>query len=279
MKRNSRKPEQLYVTMAKAIRYIREHARDQPDAATIAKAVGMSVSRFEHAFTEWVGTTPKRFLAYITKEEVKVPLKKGKSVLASAHASGLSGPGRLHDLMVTYEAVTPGEWKSGDIEITYGIHTSPFGWCIIGITRRGICYLSFSDTKDDRRASALIQDAWPAATIVRDDAVTRSYVGQMFSSSGKKALHLLIQGTNFQIKVWEALLAIPAGTTTSYAGIASAIGSPKAVRAAGTACGKNKIAYLIPCHRVLTSNGGIGGYRWGVARKEALLAWEAAKML
>lgn len=274
MKRNA---TELYETMARAIAYLREHAKERPSAEEVAKAVGMSTSRFEHAFAEWVGTTPKRFLSYLTKERAKALLAESHDAHRTAHRTGLSGANRLHDLLVTYEAVTPGELRSGNVAITYGLHPSPFGWCLIGVTKRGIAQLSFLDEESERQAEKDIREKWPNATIARDDAATGKYAVQIFDAKSKKPVHLLVKGTNFQIKVWEALMRIPDGSVASYADIAEFVGAPKAVRAVGTACGRNAISYLIPCHRVLASDGGFGGYRWGVQRKEAMLAWEGAR--
>lgn len=271
------KSNHLYEVMRDAIVYIRENASEHPSVSDMAKAVGMSMSRFEHAFAEWAGTSPKRFLAHLTKERAKKSLNS-KNVLAAAYESGLSGPGRLHGLMVTHEAVSPGEFKSGDIEIKYGIHESPFGWCLLGVTKRGICYLSFLEN-NNKKSVELIKKAWPKACLLHDEVMTAKYIKKIFQHNKKKKrrLYLLIKGTNFQIKVWEALLKIPEGRISSYGEIARNAGSPKAVRAVGTACGKNNIAFLIPCHRVLTSNGNIGGYRWGTERKRAMLSWESVR--
>lgn len=262
--------------MRDAIFYMREHA-PTVSVSEVADKLGMSRSRFEHVFAEWAGVPPKRYLAHLIAQKAKSNLLS-KDVLSAAHASGLSGPGRLHGLMVTHEAVSPGEFKSGEIEITYGIHQSPFGWCLIGITKRGICHLSFMEDNHEEKAVRLIERSWPKAVLVKNNKKTERYVKQIFNprkKQSKRPVHLLIKGTNFQIKVWEALLAIPDGQVASYAQIARAAGNPKAVRAAGTSCGNNAIAFLIPCHRVLTSAGGIGGYRWGTGRKEAMLAWES----
>jgi AraC family transcriptional regulator, regulatory protein of adaptative response / methylated-DNA-[protein]-cysteine methyltransferase len=277
MKRTTRNTGQMYKIMRDAIYYMREHVKDRPSIAEIAKTMGMSQSRFEHAFTEWAGTPPKRFLAYLAKEHAKSALTNSKDVLKAAHASGLSGPGRLHGLMVTHEAVSPGEFKTGKFEIIYGIHSSPFGKCLIGITKRGVCHLSFLDDGNEQKAINRINQSWPNAMLLKDEKKTAEYVKNIFAPGNKprkRPIHLLIKGTNFQIKVWEALLAIPDGRLSNYSQIARSAGFPKAARAVGTACGNNSIAYLIPCHRVLTSSGGIGGYRWGTGRKEAILAWE-----
>ncbi len=264
--------------MQRAIEYLRDHAKEHPDAAAVARALGMSVSRFNHLFAEWTGITPKHFLSYLTKERAKRLLAQSPDVLSASYKAGLSGPGRLHELLVTYEALSPGEFKSGDIVIVWGLQKCPFGWCLIALTKRGICHVSFLDTDNERTAIAQLRETWPQATIERDDHRVKPYVAAIFSvKKNRRPLPLLLKGTNFQVKVWEALLRIPQGSIVRYADIAKAIGSPKAVRAVGTACGKNPIAYIIPCHRVLASNGGLGGYHWGVERKEALLAWEDAR--
>jgi AraC family transcriptional regulator, regulatory protein of adaptative response / methylated-DNA-[protein]-cysteine methyltransferase len=265
--------------MRDVISYIRKNARQRPSVADMAKIAGMSVSRFEHVFAEWVGTSPKRLLAHLNKEEAKFHLARSKDVLKTAHAAGLSGPGRLHGLMVTHEAVSPGEFKSGGIEIEYGIHSSPFGWCLIGVTKRGVCHLSFLNNNDKNLGIKIIQNNWPNSKLVQNQDLTGEYIRRIFSvnKKSKQPIHLLIKGTNFQIKVWEALLKIPEGKIMSYSQVAKMTGFPKAIRAVGTACGRNSIAYLIPCHRVLTSDGKIGGYRWGVKRKQAILALESLR--
>ncbi len=264
--------------MRDAIFYIRQHAQDRPSISLIAKHVGMSPSRFEHAFRRWAGTTPGRYLSYITNERAKAELSNSKNMLAAAYRSGLSGSGRLHDLLVTYEALSPGEFKKGTFVITYGIHKSPFGWCTIGVTPRGIIHLAFLKSDRTKEAVTSIHSKWPKAILVRDDKATKKYIDIIFKHKNpKRPLHLLLRGTNFQIKVWQALLALPSGTTASYGAIAKKVGAGKASRAVGSACGKNSIGFLIPCHRVLTSEGGIGGYRWGTDRKEAILAWEKIK--
>jgi AraC family transcriptional regulator, regulatory protein of adaptative response / methylated-DNA-[protein]-cysteine methyltransferase len=278
MIRKIKNPQDMYMAMQDAIHYIRDNADKHPSILDMAKQAGMSQSRFEHVFSQWAGISPKRFLAHLTKLRAKV-LLNSENVLKAAHASGLSGPGRLHGLMVTHEAVTPGEFKSGSIEIAYGIHNSPFGWCVIGVTKRGICHLAFTDSDKKQLAEKQIRQSWPKARLIFNNFVTAPYIKKIFypkHNRSRKPLHLLLKGTNFQIKVWEALLNIPNGQISSYSAIARAAGFNKAVRAVGSACGKNSIAYLIPCHRVLTSDGKIGGYRWGIKRKETILAWEAA---
>jgi len=215
---------------------------------------------------------------YLKKTEAEGKLRATKDILRSTYASGLKSPARLGELLVTYEAVTPSEVKRGDMQISFGVHDSPFGPCLVAITERGICQIAFLDTKDDKEAVRTIREKWPEAVMVKNEKKTKLYALHIFAKKhSKKPIHLLIKGTNFQIKVWEALLSIPPGQTSTYAAIAKAIGKGKAVRAVGTACGKNAIAYLIPCHRVLTSGGALGGYRWGLARKKALLLRESVE--
>jgi AraC family transcriptional regulator, regulatory protein of adaptative response / methylated-DNA-[protein]-cysteine methyltransferase len=274
MKRKVKNSHQIYEAMRDVIIYVREHAKQRPTIEDMATIAGMSVSRFEHAFSQWTGISPKRFLAHINKEQAKL-LLANLDVLKTAHITGLSGPGRLHELMVTHEAVSPGEFKTGNINIRYGIGNSPFGRCLIGITKRGICHLSFVETNNFKKGRDIILKSWPKAELIEDQAMAKSYINKIFYSNNlKQPLRLLIRGSNFQIKVWEALLKIPYGQISTYSKIAKLSGFPKAVRAVGTACGKNSIAYLIPCHRVLTSSGGIGGYRWGIQRKQAILNLE-----
>jgi AraC family transcriptional regulator, regulatory protein of adaptative response / methylated-DNA-[protein]-cysteine methyltransferase len=262
-----------YEAMRDAILYLREHAHEQPDLAAVARVVGMSPSRFTHVFTDWVGTTPKRYLGYLTKLRARELLSQSHDIVRTAYQAGLSGPGRLHDLLVAHDGLTPGELKSRDFTIFYGVHQTPFGWCLLGVTERGICQLTFLEENQDRRARELLQTSWPGAHFQHDLVRTTPVIEKIFSGA-QASFPLLVRGTNFQIKVWEALLAIPEGAVTDYATIASLIGNPRAVRAVGSACGKNPLAYLIPCHRVLASDGGLGGYRWDIARKEAMLVRE-----
>jgi AraC family transcriptional regulator of adaptative response/methylated-DNA-[protein]-cysteine methyltransferase len=238
----------MYAAMAEAIAFMRSHAGSKLSSADVAGHIGMSPSRFEHAFAEWAGISPRRYLAYLSAQKAKLALGERKSAVIAAERSGLSGAGRLHDLMVTYEAVTPGEFKSGGLKISYGIHPSPFGWCLIGVTDRGVCQLSFMEADDESKAMSIIKKAWPKALSVRDDARTGKVVRRL-----------------------------PLGETASYADIARKIGKPKAVRAVGSACGSNNIGFLIPCHRVLRTGGGLGGFGWGLPRKEAMLGWEEAR--
>lgn len=273
MKRN---PTELYETMRRAIAFMRSHGHERLSPADVASAVGMRPAHFSRAFSAWVGLPPKRFLSHLSHERATHLLRGAADVLTAAHRSGLSSPGRLHALLVNHDGVSPGEYKHGHIKIRWGVHPSPFGHCLIGTTKRGICKISFLDGDSERAARAAITESWPNATLVRDDKTTGKLAARIFARANK-AQPLVVRGTNFQIQVWKALLAIPEGKAATYADIARAIGRPKAGRAVGTACGKNPIGYLIPCHRVLTSQGEAGGYKWGPERKEAILAWEQAR--
>jgi AraC family transcriptional regulator of adaptative response/methylated-DNA-[protein]-cysteine methyltransferase len=265
-----------YTTIADAIRYLETHQRSQPTLAEVAKSVHLSEYHFQRLFTRWVGISPKRFLQFLTKENVKRLLAES-SLLDAAYQSGLSGAGRLHDLLVQTEAVTPGEVKhrGAGLKICYGSHPSPFGECLVATTERGICRLSF----DPEKALKELKADYGNATLVQDTAHTQILIERIFSPSGDEApLTLDLRGTNFQIQVWEALLRIPAGQLVTYQNIASAIGSPNATRAVGTAVGKNPVPLLIPCHRVIRATGEFGQYAFGSERKKAILGWEMAQI-
>lgn len=265
-----------YATIAKAIRYIEVHQRSQPNLAEVAASVNLSEYHFQRLFTRWVGISPKRFLQFLTKENAKRLLAES-SLLETAYQSGLSSAGRLHDLLVQTEAVTPGEVKhhGTGLEIRYGSQPSPFGECFVATTERGICRLSFEPAK----ALTQLKADYGNATLVQDSTHTQTLIERIFSStSDGPPLALDLRGTNFQIQVWEALLRIPTGGLTTYQNIASAIGSPNVTRAVGTAVGKNPVPLLIPCHRVIRSTGEFGQYAFGSERKKAILGWEMAQI-
>jgi AraC family transcriptional regulator of adaptative response/methylated-DNA-[protein]-cysteine methyltransferase len=269
-----------YERIGRAIAYLRRHAEDQPDLAAAARHVNLSEHHFQRLFTSWAGVSPKRFVQYLTLEHAKSRLGGAGSVLDLSGAVGLSGPGRLHDLFVTLEAMSPGEYRAGGagLVIRYGVHDSPFGPALVAATARGICALRFLDARDDG-AEELRAD-WPEAELRHDVAGTASIAERVFqplSSPRKRALALLVKGSNFQIKVWRALLALPPGSLTSYGQLAARVGAPGSARAVGGAVGANPIAWLIPCHRVIRESGLLGGYRWGIDRKAAMLGWEAAR--
>jgi len=266
--------------VAAAIRYLEARADHQPGLEELAGAAGLSPSHFQRLFKRWAGVSPKRFLQYLTVEHAKDLLRDSNSVLDTSFEVGLSGPGRLHDLFVAVEAVTPGEYKAmgAGLEIAWGLHDTLFGRCLLATTPRGICHLSFPAAGSAEGFERLRRD-WGLARLVEDAAATRPAVETFLLAepeSPARPLGLVIKGTNFQLKVWNALLQIPRGRAVSYGDIAAHIGTPNAHRAVGTAVGANPIAWLIPCHRVLRKGGQLGGYRWGTTRKRAMIGWEAA---
>lgn len=263
----------------RAIRFLDAHYREQPSLDEIADAVGLSPYHFQRLFKRWAGVTPKRFLQFLTVEHAKAALAEGRSTLEASWDAGLSGPGRLHDLFVAVEAVTPGEFKEQGrgLTIRYGLADSPFGTVHIGLTDRGVCGLTFADAVHDQKAFGSLKRRWRGARFEHDRRATRDIAERIFSDVGIECITLELNGTNFQIKVWEALLRIPAGTVVSYGDVARGIGHPDAQRAVGTAVGQNPIALLIPCHRVIKSTGAFGSYGGGAIRKKAILGWEAAR--
>ena len=265
-----------YKRIEQAILYLEEHYKQQPSLEIVAASVGLSEYHFQRLFTRWAGVSPKRFLQFLTKENAKELLKRSENLLDTTHQVGLSSLGRLHELFVTTEAVTPGQYKtSGEgVTIRYGIHPTPFGKCLIATTDRGICNLSFIQTNEGDAIDNLVAD-WAQAKMIENQKSTQLILEPIFDLDYRgKPLGLHLRGTNFQLKVWEALLQIPIGTVTTYKGIAERIGNPKALRAVGTAVGHNPIAVLIPCHRVINTVGVYGKYRYGAARKKALLVRE-----
>jgi AraC family transcriptional regulator, regulatory protein of adaptative response / methylated-DNA-[protein]-cysteine methyltransferase len=270
---------ETYRTVERAIEYLREHAREQPQLSDVAARVGLSEFHFQRQFSEWAGISPKRFVQYLTKEYAKEALRRCEDVLAAAYAAGLSGPGRLHDLLVTCEAVSPGEHRSlGEgVDIAYGFHATPFGECLIANTARGICRLAFVGPSGRGAEIEELERSWPRARLAQDQPGTGKLVASIFDPANRdKPLHLWVRGSNFQIKVWEALLRIAPGELASYEQVARAIELPRALRAVGAAIGANPVAVLIPCHRVIRKAGELGDYRWGLTRKRALIAREAA---
>ncbi len=269
-----------YQRIKQAIQYLEKYANRQPELSEIASAIGLSEYHFQRIFSRWAGISPKRFLQFLTKEGAKELLAQSENLLDTTYGVGLSSLGRLHDLFVTTEAVTPGEYKSGGAGLTirYGLHETPFGKVLIGTTERGICHLGFVQGSEGKSIDNLVAD-WQQAKMVEDHKTTAPLVGPIFDLSrrGNTPLRLHLRGTNFQLKVWEALLRIPPGAVTSYEGLAKHAGRPGASRAVGTALGRNPIAVLIPCHRVIRKLGEFGNYRYGTIRKKALLGWEAAQ--
>lgn len=268
-----------YARVERAIRYLDAPHAAPPSLSAVARHVGLSESHFQRLFTRWAGISPKRFLQYRTAEVTKRLLRERRPVLATSLEAGLSGPGRVHDLIVNAEAVTPGEYQQGGAGVTlrYGFHPTPFGECLIAVTPRGICHLAFVAPVSRREALQRLERDWPAAERVADQDATRPFVAKAFPPPGTHApsLAVHVKGTNFQLKVWRALLEIPPGTVTTYGELAAAVGTPNGSRAVGGAVGSNPVSYLIPCHRVIRSTGALGGYAWGVERKTVMLRREA----
>jgi AraC family transcriptional regulator, regulatory protein of adaptative response / methylated-DNA-[protein]-cysteine methyltransferase len=270
-----------YARVEKAIRYLNDHSMEQPDLGAVAEVAGLSEFHFQRLFSRWVGVSPKAMLKFLTAQRAKSLLREARSsVLHAALDAGLSGPGRLHDLLVSVDAVSPGEFKNygAGVDIGYGFHDSPFGACLVGATARGVCHLSFLDEDNARRRAAFLEEFesdWPRAAFRRDVPATGRLARQIFARGARRPqVGVLLAGTPFRLKVWQALLEIPFGRVASYRDIARAVGAPDACRAVGSAVGANPVAYLIPCHRVIRETGVVGEYRWGRERKLAMLMWE-----
>jgi len=273
-----------YQRIEQAIIFLEKNFHHQPTLKEIADSVYVSEYHFQRLFSSWVGISPKRFLQYLTKEYAKRLLKESRNVLDVSFETGLSSPGRLHDLFVNCEAVTPGEFKDqgAGLRIEYGIHPTPFGDILLATTARGICWLSFVKKEGAEQEIQNLQKSWPEGELCENASETKKLANRVFAisyngSSKPQSFNLFLKGTNFQIKVWEALLKIPAGQVVSYEDVAAYIGKPKAVRAVANAVGSNPIPFIIPCHRVIRKIGEFGGYAGGTARKKALLGWEAAR--
>jgi AraC family transcriptional regulator of adaptative response/methylated-DNA-[protein]-cysteine methyltransferase len=269
-----------YDVVRRAIAHIRGNWRSQPEIDTIANAAGVSATDLHHLFRRWCGLTPKAFLQALTLNHARDMLRASASVLETAYEVGLSGPGRLHDLFVTHEAMSPGEWKAGGegLTISYGFHPSPFGTAIVMNTPRGLAGLALADAGKERSALRDMRSRWPKARYVEDFAATATTARRIFDSTlwrPEQPLRVVLIGTDFEVRVWEKLLTIPMGKLDTYSGVAAKVGEPKAARAVGAAVGKNPICFVVPCHRVVGKNGDITGYHWGVTRKRAMLGWEA----
>jgi AraC family transcriptional regulator of adaptative response/methylated-DNA-[protein]-cysteine methyltransferase len=271
-----------YDAVRRAIAYISERWRSQPDIDAMADAAGVTPDELHHLFRRWAGLTPKAFMQALTLDHAKGLLRSSASVLDAALDSGLSGPGRLHDLFVTHEAMSPGEWKAGGAGMTlrYGFHPCPFGLALAMISPRGLAGLAFADAGGEAAALADMQARWPRATYAEDRDGTAAAARRIFDPEQWRAdrpLRVLLIGTDFEVRVWETLLTIPLGRATTYSDIAGRLQKPKASRAVGAAVGKNPISFVVPCHRVLGKSGALTGYHWGVTRKQAMLGWEAGR--
>jgi AraC family transcriptional regulator of adaptative response/methylated-DNA-[protein]-cysteine methyltransferase len=271
--------------MGRALDMLATAFPNQPSLSELAAHVGLSEHYFQRMFIRWVGVSPKKFLQHLTLTEAKRRLRESSSVLDAAYDAGLSGPGRLHDLFVTFEAMTPGEYKArgAGLTIRCGYHDTPFGECLLMATERGICGLGFVAVETRDAVYAKLSRGWERASFLRDDAATADFVPRIFADPAQfppgdvPPIRLLLRGSRFQLKVWQALLEIPQGGLTTYQDIARRIGLPAASRAVGNANGANPISWLIPCHRVIRKSGELGGYGWGLGRKIAMIGWEAAR--
>jgi len=269
-----------YDVVCRAIAFISEKWRGQPSLEAIAARVGMKPLTLQRVFTRWAGLSPKAFLQAVTLDHARVLLADSASVLDASYELGLSGPGRLHDLFVSHEAMTPGDYKArGEgIVIRYGFHPSPFGTALAMVTDRGLAGLAFADAGEEKTALADMRSRWPRAAYLEDSAATAPYVARIFDRAQwrrEQPLRVVMIGTDFEVSVWETLLKLPLGTATTYSDIAAHLGRPSAARAVGTAVGRNPISFVVPCHRVLGKDGGLHGYHWGLTRKRAILGWEA----
>ena len=270
-----------FARIAKAIRYIDAHYREQPSLTTIARHAALSEFHFNRLFRRWAGLTPKQYLAFVTGRHARSEIESQSSVLDAAYAVGLSGPSRLHDLIVTLDAVTPGELKSlgRGITVHYGFTETPFGEALLAATPRGLTHLAFVDSGERENAVEELRVRWRNADLVRDDAQAQAFANQIWGENDKGArkLRLHVAGTNFQLKVWQALLDSGPQSRTTYSALAKAIGEEGSARAIGNAVGANPVGWLIPCHTVLRRDGALGGYHWGEDRKRAILAWDSLK--
>lgn len=272
-----------YDTVRQVIEMLTLDYRDQPSLETIAARLDQSPTQLQKTFTRWAGLSPKAFLQAVTLDHAKRLLgSEGMPLLEASLELGLSGPGRLHDLFVTHEAMSPGEWKAKGEGLTmrYGFHSSPFGNALIMVTDRGLAGLGFADPGGEREALADMTRRWPAATYVADQAATAPYASRVFDPaqwSCEQPLRVVLIGSDFQLRVWEQLLQIPLGKAVTYSDIAARIGQPTASRAVGAAVGRNPISFVVPCHRALGKSGALTGYHWGLTRKRAMLGWEAGQ--
>lgn len=269
-----------YERVADAIRYLSQNFKKQPDLDEVARQVHLSPEHFQRMFTEWAGVSPKKFMQFLTLDFLRDKIYDLPNLQAAADEAGFSAQSRVYDLFVNIEGVTPGAFRQGGagLKIQYGYHGTPFGLCFIAVAERGVCGLSFVDEQQKRTEFDLFQQKWHFGELIHAPDITQEYVRRIFSPAENdlQRLTILTQGTNFQMKVWEALLRIPSGAVTTYSHIARSIGHPKAVRAVGSAVGSNPVGYLIPCHRVIRAEGHLGQYHWGTERKGAIVGMEMA---
>jgi AraC family transcriptional regulator, regulatory protein of adaptative response / methylated-DNA-[protein]-cysteine methyltransferase len=272
-----------YDIVRRAIAHYRGNWRSQPEIETVAHAAGVTSTELHHLFRRWCGLSPKAFLQALTLSHARDMLRSSASVLETAYEVGLSGPGRLHDLFVTHEAMSPGEFKSGgeDLTISYGFHPCPFGTALVMTTPRGLCGLGMADPGKEISALRDMKSRWPKAAFVQDQGGTAPTAQRIFDPKlwrKDRPLRVIMIGTDFEVRVWDKLLKIPMGQAATYSGLAGKVGSPRGARAVGLAVGKNPICFVVPCHRVIGKSGDITGYHWGLTRKRAMLGWEAGQL-
>jgi len=271
-----------YKRIEQAIQFLEGSFRNQPNLDEIAANVHLSKYHFQRLFKRWAGVTPSQFLQYLTIEYAKERLKEAQSILGTTLDVGLSSPSRLHDLFVTFEAMTPGEYKTqgAGMEVRYGFHPTPFGECLLAVTERGICALRFTSPVSRGEVLTQLKREWQQADFVELPTATQPIVHRIFAAvqtNDMRTLHLVVKGTNFQIQVWRALLAVPPGAMVTYQDVAGYVSTPAATRVVANALAKNPIGYIIPCHRVVSKVGKAHRYRWGAARKKAIIGWEASR--
>lgn len=271
--------EHHFQLISKALHWLCENQQTQPSLEELAEHVGLSHHYMQRLFQEWAGVSPKQFLKYLTKSQALERLRRGQTVLDAAISSGLSGPGRLHDLIVTTLAMTPGEAKRKGlgVEVSFGYGKTPFGEALIGWTDKGICFLGFGQEEGKDRLWSQFSQQWPDAILAEENPLAEQKLADIFAGSERKELKIWLRGSPFQLRIWEALLNLPAGTHCTYGQLAEFTGNAGASRATGTAIGRNPVSWLIPCHRVITSLGTPGGYRWGINTKQAMIGYETAK--
>ncbi len=273
------KPQHHFQLIAESIHWLCQNQQSQPGLEELAEHIGLSPHYMQRLFQEWAGVSPKQFLKYLTKTQAMERLRQGQTVLDAAVSSGLSGPGRLHDLIVTTEAMTPGQAKSKGfgVEVNFGYGKTPFGEALLGWTDKGICFLGFAHNQGKDRLWSHFRQQWPDAIVSEENSQAELKLTKIFTGSERKGLKIWLRGSPFQLRIWEALLSLPAGVHCTYGQLATLTGNAGASRATGTAIGRNPVSWLIPCHRVITSLGTLGGYRWGTNTKQAMIGYEAAK--
>lgn len=267
-----------YQLIADSLHWLCQHQQDQPSLEDLSQHAGLSPQYIQRLFQEWAGVSPKQFLKYLTKSQAMERLRQGQSVLDSALSAGLSGPGRLHDLLITTQATTPGEArrKGLGVKMKYGYGSTPFGEALLAWTDRGICFLGFCHEQGRQHIWSHFDQQWPDAELFEDHKMANDKLAVIFNEKEKHKLKVWLRGSPFQLRIWEALLNIPSGTHCTYGQLASFTGNAGASRATGTAIGRNPVSWLIPCHRVINSLGTLGGYRWGINTKQAIIGYEAA---